>query len=205
MPTELCTLIVSLLDFDTLLVIPNVSRTCASLFYVDDLWKLRMNENNWKLKIPNHVSYLTEEEQSWYYWYKQRFQLESRWNMGKVASHYLIGHLDSVYCLQFDDEKIITGSRDRTIRIWDLKQYQCTDSLEGHQGSVLCLQYNDEVIISGSSDHTVIVWDMRTKRIRGRLHVKYNTQYVSVYKKLMDINIRGILLVYLIFHLIIAI
>jgi F-box and WD-40 domain protein 1/11 len=171
LPAELCTLIVSFLDFDTLLVVPKVSRAWASLFYVDDLWKLRMSENNWKLKIPNHVVYLTEEEQSWYYWYKQRFELESRWNMGKVASHYLIGHEDSVYCLQFDDEKIITGSRDHTIKIWDLEQYQCIHTLKGHRGSVLCLKYNDQVIISGSSDHTVIVWSMQTKSMRRRLHV----------------------------------
>jgi F-box and WD-40 domain protein 1/11 len=94
--------------------------------------------------------------------------------MGKVASHYLIGHQDSVYCLQFDDEKIITGSRDQTIKIWDLNQYQCIHTLEGHQGSVLCLKYDDQVIISGSSDHTIIVWDMKTKRIRGRLHVSFD-------------------------------
>lgn len=163
-----------MLDFDTLLVIPKVSRMWARLFYIDELWKLRMLERGWKLKIPStNDVYLSEEEQSWYYWFKQRYQLENRWNIGKVASHYLIGHQDSVYCLQFDDEKIITGSRDQTIKIWDLNQYQCIHTLEGHQGSVLCLKYNDEVIISGSSDHTVIVWDMKTKRIRGRLHVKY--------------------------------
>lgn len=161
-----------MLGFDSLLVIPKVCRAWASLFYIDELWKLRMAENNWKLKMPSsNETTLTEEEQSWYYWFKQRYQLESRWNIGKVASHYLIGHQDSVYCLQFDDYKIITGSRDRTIKIWDLQQYQLLYTLEGHQGSVLCLQYNDEVIISGSSDHTVIVWDMRTKRKRGRLHV----------------------------------
>lgn len=171
LPAELCSYIVSLLDFDTLLVIPKVSRTWAGLFYVDELWRLRSLERGWQLKTPDDGTYLTEEEQSWYYWYKQRHQLETRWQIGKVASHYLLGHLDSVYCLQFDDQKIITGSRDRTIKIWDLQQYQCIHTLEGHQGSVLCLQYNDEVIISGSSDHTVIVWDMKTKRIRGRLHV----------------------------------
>lgn len=173
LPSELCTFIVSLLDFDTLLVIPKVSRLWARLFYIDEIWKLKMAENNWKLKIPPNM-YLSDEEQSWYYWFKQRYQLQHRWNVGKVASHYLLGHHDSVYCLQFDDEKIITGSRDRTIKIWNLNLYQCTDTLEGHQGSVLCLQYNDQVIISGSSDHTVIVWDMKTKRIRGRLHVNLN-------------------------------
>jgi F-box and WD-40 domain protein 1/11 len=129
-----------------------------------------MMEKNWKLKIPANVS-LSEDEKSWYYWYKQRHQLEYRWSVGKVASHYLIGHTDSVYCLQFDDEKIVTGSRDRTLKIWDLGSYQCVRTMEGHEGSVLCLQYNDEVIVSGSSDMTVMVWDMKTGQKRGRLYV----------------------------------
>ncbi|KAM0501612.1 hypothetical protein ACHAP6_005734 [Verticillium nonalfalfae] len=38
---------------------------------------------------------------------------------------YLNGHSDSIYCLQFDESKIITGSRDRTIRIWDMQSLQC--------------------------------------------------------------------------------
>jgi F-box and WD-40 domain protein 1/11 len=129
-----------------------------------------MAEQNWHLKLPQHVS-LNEDEKSWYYWFKQRYQLEKRWNVGRVASHYLVGHIDSVYCLRFDESKIITGSRDKTIKIWDLQFYQCVSTLEGHQGSVLCLQYNDDIIVSGSSDATVIVWDMKTKRMRGRLHV----------------------------------
>jgi F-box and WD-40 domain protein 1/11 len=129
-----------------------------------------MAEQNWHLKLPKHVS-LNEDEKSWYYWFKQRYQLNKRWNVGRVASHYLVGHIDSVYCLRFDESKIITGSRDKTIKIWDLQFYQCVSTLEGHQGSVLCLQYNDDIIVSGSSDATVIIWDMKTKRMRGRLHV----------------------------------
>ncbi|CAI4218079.1 unnamed protein product [Parascedosporium putredinis] len=31
----------------------------------------------------------------------------------------------TIYCLQFDEFKIITGSRDKTIRIWDMHTYQC--------------------------------------------------------------------------------
>lgn len=38
---------------------------------------------------------------------------------------YLLGHTDSVYCLQFDEHKIVTGSRDRTIRIWSMHDLRC--------------------------------------------------------------------------------
>lgn len=65
-----------------------------------------------------------------------------------------------VYCLQYDDEKIVSGLRDHTIKIWRRSDLQCAMILRGHTGSVLCLQYDERVIVSGSSDTTVRVWDV---------------------------------------------
>ena len=65
-----------------------------------------------------------------------------------------------VYCLQYDDAKIVSGLRDNTIKMWDRNSLACTRVLNGHTGSVLCLQYDERVIISGSSDSTVRVWDV---------------------------------------------
>lgn len=64
------------------------------------------------------------------------------------------GHTDSVYCLEFDSQRIITGSRDRTIKVWSL-QGRLLGSFggvgagaredvpaQGHTGSVLCLKFS---------------------------------------------------------------
>ncbi|KAI1278067.1 F-box/WD repeat-containing protein 1A [Halotydeus destructor] len=67
-----------------------------------------------------------------------------------------------VYCLQYDDHKIVSGLRDNTIKIWDRSNLSMAKVLTGHTGSVLCLQYDDKVIISGSSDATVRVWNVDT-------------------------------------------
>ncbi|KAI0025007.1 WD40-repeat-containing domain protein [Xylariomycetidae sp. FL0641] len=62
----------------------------------------------------------------WQSVYKAREELEQRWKIGNRASAvYLNGHLDSIYCLQFDENKIITGSRDKTIRVWDMRSLEC--------------------------------------------------------------------------------
>ena len=73
--------------------------------------------------------------QNYYMLYKVRRQIERRWDDKKVAAIYLNGHHDSVYCLQFDENKIVTGSRDNTIRIWDARTYQCLRKL----GPLVCL------------------------------------------------------------------
>ncbi|KAF2721230.1 WD40 repeat-like protein, partial [Polychaeton citri CBS 116435] len=72
--------------------------------------------------------------QEWQRMYKARLQLDANWKKGaKDAGKavYLSGHTDSVYCLQFDEEKIITGSRDRTIRVWDINTFQCLRVIGG--------------------------------------------------------------------------
>lgn len=78
---------------------------------------------------------------------------------------------NSVYCLDFDSSRIISGSRDRTIKVWCIKTGKCLASFEGHTGSVLCLKFERDwdlgsdgvcrgFMVSGSSDCTVCVWDL---------------------------------------------
>ncbi|KAI0480615.1 WD40-repeat-containing domain protein [Xylariaceae sp. FL0804] len=62
----------------------------------------------------------------WQKIYRAREELDRRWKIPKSArATYLNGHSDSIYCMQFDENKIITGSRDKTIRIWDMRTLQC--------------------------------------------------------------------------------
>jgi F-box and WD-40 domain protein 1/11 len=61
--------------------------------------------------------------------WKARKALQSRWTDAHAAAIYLEGHQDTVYCVQFDERKIITGSRDRTIRIWDMDTMKCVKIL----------------------------------------------------------------------------
>ncbi|KAB8343236.1 hypothetical protein FH972_022826 [Carpinus fangiana] len=76
-------------------------------------------------------------QQDWKAMYRARKTLAKNWSAGKASATYLHGHTDSVYCVQFDETKIITGSRDRTIRVWSMERpYRCLrvigvpDSLE---------------------------------------------------------------------------
>merc|ERR1739838_1252862 len=101
-------------------------------------------------------------------------KIEDNWRRGNYDLKKIQCRSDNskgVYCLQYDDDKIVSGLRDNTIKLWDRKSLENTKVLTGHTGSVLCLQYDEDVIITGSSDSTVRVWDVKTgKAINTLVH-----------------------------------
>uniref|UniRef100_A0A7E4W302 F-box domain-containing protein n=1 Tax=Panagrellus redivivus TaxID=6233 RepID=A0A7E4W302_PANRE len=91
--------------------------------------------------------------------------IEQNWKTGRHRLQRINCQSENskgVYCLQYDDHRIISGLRDNTIKIWNRSNLQCKQVLTGHTGSVLCLQYDDQIIASGSSDATVRIWDVET-------------------------------------------
>jgi WD40 repeat protein len=75
------------------------------------------------------------------------------------------GHEDAVYCVDFDptaDFRLISGSLDKTIRLWDLREERCLAILQGHTDFVLsALFMRDGLrVISGSKDRCVLLWDL---------------------------------------------
>ena len=108
--------------------------------------------------------------------------MNRNWSEGKCSRrkiHCRSENSKGVYCLQYDNEKIVSGLRDNTIKIWDKKKYECSKTLSGHTGSVLCLQYDQNIIVSGSSDTTVRVWDMKTGNNVQTLHNHKEPCYIS--------------------------
>ncbi|KAJ1554882.1 SCF ubiquitin ligase complex subunit cdc4 [Nowakowskiella sp. JEL0078] len=99
--------------------------------------------------------------------YKKLFRRHAitrkNWNEGNFKSIEFPGHDQFVVtCLQFDTKKIVSGSDDHSINIWDTKSGKLRRCLTGHEGGVWALQYWGNVLVSGSTDRTVRVWDMKT-------------------------------------------
>ena len=113
-----------------------------------------------------------EPRVSWPWLYKQRRRLESNWDAGKYKmfrlphpAHPDDGHKECVYTIQHSGSHLVSGSRDKTIRCWNLDSQELRiPPLVGHEASVLCLQFDEregdkhDIIVSGGSDNYVIVW-----------------------------------------------
>lgn len=62
----------------------------------------------------------------------------------------LRGHHYTVYCLELDKRHIISGSVDKTIRLWDRDTGQEIRTMKGHTNSIRCLKFDLTTIVSGA-------------------------------------------------------
>ena len=79
--------------------------------------------------------------------------------MEKREEAVLEGHTDEIYTLVIssDDKYIISGSKDKTIRIWNLLEKSQEFFLEGQHSDVLSLAItsDNKYIISGFRDGSI--------------------------------------------------
>jgi WD40 repeat protein len=89
----------------------------------------------------------------------------------------LTGHSQSVITVDFNYGFLITGSSDKTLRVWKLNPlhesscFQEVHVLNGHSDSINCVKLyavakkdkigNDIFAVSGSKDATIRVWDLQ--------------------------------------------
>jgi WD40 repeat protein/GTPase SAR1 family protein/DNA-directed RNA polymerase subunit RPC12/RpoP len=90
-----------------------------------------------------------------------------------VLEHKLTGHKSWVYSMAVspDGKWAASGSKDRTIKIWDLETGACRATLQGHAGEVLSVAITPDGkrILSASFDKSVRVWDASSGRELAKL------------------------------------
>jgi len=103
--------------------------------------------------------------------YSERMTVERNWRRGRCTVKTFTGHSDGVMCLQFNENLthpafpvLITGSYDRTARVWNLETGAELHTLKGHTRAVRALQFDEVKLITGSMDSTLKVWDWRRGR-----------------------------------------
>ncbi|KAI0046384.1 WD40 repeat-like protein [Auriscalpium vulgare] len=95
------------------------------------------------------------------------------------------GHKDKVVsvALSPDGKRIVSGSYDQTVRIWDTETGQQVGTpLKGHRFEVVSVAFSPDGrhVVSGSYDNTIRIWDAETGKLKGAPLKGHKLMVVSV-------------------------
>lgn len=75
----------------------------------------------------------------------------------------LNGHTSTVRNIKFvNATTVVSGSRDCTLRVWNVETGDCEKVLEGHEKTIRGMAVHGEVVVSGSYDNDARIWIWRT-------------------------------------------
>lgn len=181
LPTPLTHRILSYLDIRSLCRASAVSKAWKDIIgHASDVWQYKMVESDF---VPTRSEKPDSKDTV-----RRHFIMRRNWRHNLHHKILLDGHEDDlVTCLQFDDEKIITGSDDHSIRVYDIHTGKLQRVLNGHDGGVWALQYVGNTLVTGSIDRTVRVWNIET----GKCHfvLRGHTSTVRCLKIIMPSEI----------------
>ncbi|KAF2750015.1 WD40 repeat-like protein [Sporormia fimetaria CBS 119925] len=133
-----------------------------------------------------------EPKINWLFLYKQRKRLEDNWAMGRFTNfqlphpdHLDERHTECVYTLQFSGKWLVSGSRDKSVRIWNLDtQRLAHPPLQEHTASVLCLQFDErpdqDILITSGSDRKVILWQFSTGKLIKKIEEAHSESVLNL-------------------------
>jgi serine/threonine protein kinase len=88
------------------------------------------------------------------------------------------GHTDWVLSAAFSPEgqRLLSGSKDKTVRLWDVTTGQETARFEGHTDKVWSVLFTPDgrFVVSGSADRSVRLWDINSGRELRRFDARTN-------------------------------
>ncbi|XP_038049594.1 F-box/WD repeat-containing protein 9-like [Patiria miniata] len=173
LPPEILLNIISFLD--ARVVVHRLSLVCKELHRLisnDATWKIRIGKR-WPKQYP--VTPVDDSKFNWQLACMEREEQYRLWSDPAKTEHFELtsghfGEIDSVHLMQGGD-LCISGSRDRSFHLWDLRKLDASNrqgsidaaklkSVGGHKGWVWHITSRDNIMCTASWDQWVKLWDI---------------------------------------------
>ena len=106
---------------------------------------------------------------------RSRCPIPSQSSMPHHISNTVNTKKDIYICIHIS--RVVSGSRDATLRMWDIDTGHCVHVLIGHIAAVRCVQYDGHRVVSGAYDYQVKIWDPETETCLQNLSGHTNRVY----------------------------
>jgi WD40 repeat protein len=122
-------------------------------------------QRDWDNNAFEHVHELLEAT-------RERGRDNFEWNYWNRLCHLdlltLQGHTDAIFSVAFslDGKRVVTGSYDKTAKVWDAQTGKNILTLKGHTNPVSSVAFSPDGkrVVTGSYDNTAKIWDAVTGR-----------------------------------------
>ncbi|WAR26768.1 SCONB-like protein [Mya arenaria] len=171
LPTNQATKILSYLDPVSLCRACQVCKVWSQLSEEQSLWRRFCCQPKWRLcKAAEH--------KQWKKVFAERYRLRNNWLKGRCtvrtfeghsqgiscwSVQTLVGHSGTVRCLHLEGNRLVSGSTDCMIKVWDLSTQEswssiaCKVTMTGHSDT-----FDATRIVSGSLDCNLKFWDVHS-------------------------------------------
>lgn len=99
----------------------------------------------------------------------------------------LVGaHDEPIRCVEYADyvNGILTGSWDKNVKLWDMREKRCVGCYEQNNGKVYSMSVIDEKVVVATSDRKVLIWDLRkldSYIMKRESSLKYQTRCIRLF------------------------
>jgi len=101
--------------------------------------------------------------------------LKNTFRFSKRSTLDFVGHTNQINAIASlcGGTRLVSGSTDKTVKIWNVEDGSCIKTLEGHSDWVRCVcvvvgggEDEEDLIVSGSDDKTLKVWNIEGKCLK---------------------------------------
>ncbi|CAJ0917824.1 18726_t:CDS:2 [Entrophospora sp. SA101] len=179
LPIEISIKIFEQLTAKDLCACGEVSKKWRSVTQDSSIWKKKCIEMYYGDERRLYVSKgKLLEKYGWEKVYQQLYRIENNLRNGRAKSFRLLkGHRERINDAKLKENILVTGSADRTVRIWNVETGECINALSGnsfsstgellrelrgHVTAVRCISISKNYVASCAFDGSLIVWNWRT-------------------------------------------